>query len=266
MCLFCLAVNFVLFSDVVYAEPELELKQGNGLARPGEPYEFVCEVSWPGLAQDYSIRTAELDPIDWGKVRVKEVRTFNRDGYNVVSQTIEIIANDVGEYENPSGLIKYISPEASVKAIAQDGTVPAEPEVSPTLRLTPFTLNVQKSSSLLWTGLCLGALPIIAIAVFLFLKLARKGALEPADTTHSGNIAEIKDVLHTARKHRLDGKYYEFYVELGRAAHLLSASELKSRLDGRSDAVGYRGEQPSEDHMDTDYREVERVLSQYDKE
>jgi hypothetical protein len=77
----------------------------------------------------------------------------------------------------------------------------------------------------------------------------------------------VQGALHAARRQRLDGKFYEFYLELGRAAAALPSEGrppgLAETLKARAQEVGYKGVRPTDDRMDGDVRDVERALTRY---
>ena len=68
-----------------------------------------------------------------------------------------------------------------------------------------------------------------------------------------------------ARQRRVAGQYYAFYGALARAAQAAKqdGQELAERLHARAQDVGYTGARPTDDEMDSDLRELERLLSRY---
>lgn len=263
-----LVVNLVGLLGVCCGEPEVEVVLSEGVARPGLPYEVSLEVSWRGDADAFAILPAEFEAVEWGTVALSRTRSFVRDGDMVVAQTLTIVANEAGDFELPAIKIGYLSPEAVVQAetSASDEADSTNPSVTPALRVPPFTLEVRDSSLLLWMSLGFGALLFLLLLVWLiFRRSCRMPGDQPEISTMSAQVAQVQEVLHEARKHRLDGKYYDFYLSLGRGAELVrdmgGDASLASRFRKTGEDVGYRSLRPLDDDMDMDYRELERVLT-----
>ncbi|NIA15493.1 MAG: hypothetical protein GWP08_15625 [Nitrospiraceae bacterium] len=99
----------------------------------------------------------------------------------------------------------------------------------------------------------------------------RKRRPEPAaPSSDESSLSAVQDSLHRARKHRLDGRFYEYYTALSEAAADLSAKgescELTAGLRARAQDVGYRGHRPTDDEMDGHFRDVERALARRKEE
>ena len=246
--------------------PELTVAPQEGKARPGRPYRIVCEVSWEGDPGAYAIAPAEVDQIEWGTVTVREARAFVRDGRNVVSQTVEIVPDKPGDYKTPEIRIAYLQPEATPPAkTAAAGTVPSAPSVPPTLVADPSEMVVRPSRRLAWVFGGLGTFLLLLLPLgWWSARLLRRPQPKPESAAATSYLA-AQDALQQARQYRLDGEFYEYYRALGRAARPV-APDLADTLDVRGKAVGYRGVRPTDDDMDSDWRAVERVLSQKQEE
>ncbi len=277
----CLVFGLVFVTGPAVAEPSLEVFPEVGKARPGKAYRIVYEVSWEGDPGDYAICPAEADAIDRGTVAVREARSFVRDGRNVVSQTVEIIPDEPGDYETPEIRIAYLHPEATSPAeAAAPGTVPSDPGVPPSLRADPSCMQVRPSRTLAWVFGGLGvSLLLLSLGWWSAWRLRRP---QPQPQTAAAmDWPAVQEALHAARRHRLDGRFYEFYLALGRAAGLVeevdvsavedrdspvSRSRLGQALFSRAEEVGYRGVRPTDDEMDSDLRAVERALAREKEE
>ncbi|MDX9973832.1 MAG: hypothetical protein RBU21_12690 [FCB group bacterium] len=68
--------------------------------------------------------------------------------------------------------------------------------------------------------------------------------------------------LEEARRQRLDGHPYEFYLQLNRAlsAHPGETGVIK-QIREHAQAVGYQGTVPTDAQMNADYEAVARVLA-----
>ncbi|MCX5757147.1 MAG: hypothetical protein NTU83_01305 [Candidatus Hydrogenedentes bacterium] len=247
--------------------PELKIIPQQGPAHPYHAYRVVCEVSWTGSPSDFSILPAEADAIDWGTVRVSDVRAFVRDGVNVVSQTLEIVPNKTGEFQSPKIRVRYLIPEATPPAEKPaPGTVPPDSGASPSLGADPFNIVVRSSTFYVWISGGLGASLLLTALGWRSVRFSRRP--QPPLTTAGADLSHIQHAMHAARQHRLDGDFYNYYHELHRTAQAipLSDSDHANRiatLAARMQEVGYRGVRPTDDQMDGDWRDIERALAHY---
>jgi hypothetical protein len=271
-----LALAWVLVSGAAAAEPELTVIPQEGSVHPNRAYRIVCEVSWVGSPLDYAILPAEADPIDWGTAKVSHVRAYVRsdaDGArNIVSQTLEITPNKTGEFQTPEIRISYLTPEATSPAensaapkAAAPGTVPPDSGASPSLRADPFSIVVQPDRTLIWVFGGLGASLLLTALGWRFARHSRKP--QPTLSPKPADLPAIQGGLHRARQLRLDGNFYEYYLELARTVNGLPTERkpagLAEALEGRAQAVGYQGVRPTDDEMDGNFRDVERALTRY---
>ena len=284
-------VALVLLACAANAQPELKVIPQQGLAHPGHAYRIVCEVSWAGKASDYSILPAEADPVDWGTVALTEVKAVVRDEAdgprNIVSQTLEITPNKAGEFKTPAIRIAYVNPEATPPAesaapsAVTPGTAPPDSSASPSLGAEPFSLMVYPDRTPIWISGGLGAsLFLAALGWWSVRRLRRRQPLlvgsrvsgsgfrvseEPKPDTPN---PVFEEALRCARRRRQEGDFYQFYVELARAAGTLPADnghapELAATLKTHAQETGYRGVRPTNDQMDGDLRELERELARH---
>jgi hypothetical protein len=276
-------VALVLLTCAANAQPELKVIPQQGPAHPGHAYRIVCEVSWAGKASDYSILPAEMDTIDWGTVALTEVKAVVRDEAdgprNIVSQTLEIIPNKAGEFKTPAIRIAYFNPEATPPAesaapsAVTPGTAPPDSSASPSLGAEPFSLMVYPDRTPIWISGGLGAsLLLTALGWWSVRRLRRPQPLlvgsrvseEPKPDTLNPIFEEA---FRCARRRRQEGDFYQFYVELSRAAEALPAEgqepELAATLKTRAQETGYRGVRPTDDQMDGDLRDLERAMARH---
>ena len=289
---FCDVLAFfalVLLTCAANAQPELKVIPQQGPAHPGLAYRIVCEVSWAGKASDYSILPAEADPIDWGTAALTEVKGVVRDEAdgprNIVSQTLEITPNKAGEFKTPAIRIAYFNPEATPPAesaapsAVTPGTAPPVSSASPSLGAEPFSLVVYPDRTPIWISGGLGAsLLLTALGWWSVRRLHSSRPLlvgsrvsgfgfrvseEPKPDTPN---PVFEEALRCARRHRQEGDFYQFYVELARAAGTLAADnghapELTATLKTRAQETGYKGVRPRDDQMDGDLRDLERAIA-----
>jgi hypothetical protein len=263
-----------------FAAPELNVVKPEKPAHPGHAYRILCEVSWSGDASEYSISPAEADPIDWGTVALTEMKAFVRKdaegSKNIVSQIIEITPNKFGDFKTPAIRIAYFTPEATPPAesaapqAAAPVTVPPDSSASPSLRADPFDFTVYPDRSSIWFFGGLGASLFLVVLCGFFFMRSRKG-LVPLDAARAKQGESILSKIEAARKRasarRLEGDFYQYYLELAAAASELPESgetpDLASTLRTRAQEVGYKGARPTEDQMDGDARELERAVARY---
>ncbi len=256
----------LLASSGAWAEPELRIVLPDGSARVQRPYRIECEVTWEGEPSAYAILPAETNSIDWGIIDIESAKAFVRDGTNVVSQVIEIVPDKTGSYEVPEIRVKFLNPEATSPAeSAASVTAPSDSSVPPPLRADPFIIEVRAPRTQFWISGGLGASLFLGLAGWWYARKHARPRQTQDQAAGSSTLSQADTALHRARKHRLDGSFYEYYVELGRAAEFLSSvdtgSDLAASFKARASAVGYKGERPNDDEMDSDFREVERALA-----
>lgn len=193
-----------------------------------------------------------------------------RDGLNVVSQTIEYIPNEAGDFSTAEIRVQVLVPEVTspAESVAPE-TAPSESSGPPPLRSDPLIVCVRPPRTLFWIFGGLGA-PLFLGGVAWCLS-RRKGRGEPAaPSTDELSFSAVQDALHRARKHRLDGRFYEYYTALSEASDLLcvegETSEWTAGLSACAQDVGYRGGRPTDDEMDGHFRDVERALARRKEE
>jgi len=265
----------------VAAEPELTVVKPERSARPNRPYRVVYEVSWQGEAADYVVLPAQVaapaaqngdeaeEEADWATMSLAQAEGTVDGDTQRVSQVLEIVPHKTGEFTIPEIEIAYLDPEAIPLAenTAQLATLPGS-SAPPSLRAKPFPLIVRPSAPPVWLFAGLGVLLVLGVAGWWLVH--RMGRRRPAPVESAGDLAGIQNVLHGARRQRLDGKYYEFYVELARAAEMMDTKDrepgLLSALKERAQDAGFRGVRPTDDQMDGDWGDVERVFAHYAEE
>jgi hypothetical protein len=263
-----------------WAEPELKVTKPEGPARVNVTYWVTYEITWTGAPSEYAVLPAKVDSIDWGAVTTGQATATVRDGVNVVTQKIGIIPNKSGEFTSPKVSFQFLNPEATPPAEkAVPRTDPPDSSASPSLGAEPFTLVVRPAGSQFWNSGGLGA-PFILCGVVAFLIIRRVRGRKKLSTVQShaaSSFSVAQTALHRARQFRLDGKFYEFYRELGQLANDAKAGAkseaaandfgaLAATLKGRAQEVGYRGVRPTDDQLDGDFRDMERALARVKEE
>lgn len=241
-----------------FAQPELKVIRSAEPVHPGEPYRVVYEVSWEGEPGAYAIGPAKVETIDWGVVTFGALESTVRAGINVVAQEVTIIPGRTGRFEFPEILIPYRNPEDLTPPEAYaPATNPTDPGVDPTLVAPPFILLAKPDRTLAWVFGGLGALLLCLMLGGWSARKRRRPAPHPSFSPPP--VSE--DLLQDARRSRLDGNAYAFYLALIRALELCpEEGRLAQSLKTRAQEVGFGGTPPSDDRMNADYDAVRRAL------
>lgn len=244
---------------VTWAQPTLEVVGPQKAVHPGRPCFITLNVRWAGAPEAYRILPAKVAPVDWGQISVSEAVSTVKDGMNLVTQTITVIPSRAGTYEIADILIPYRTPEdltpPEADAPATDHTMPS---VDPTLNGAPILLHVRPDRTLAWLSGGLGVLLLCTLLGWWSVRKSRPSAGQPSPPIPVAS--PYHDLLLEARKHRLDGHSYDYYLALSRVASALPAETgLVRLLKDRAQDVGYRGIRPTEEQMNADYAAVERA-------
>lgn len=228
------------------AEPLFEAAPETVRVYDGVPFILEFTVRWTGEADDYQVPPLILDSFDWGDARLLEMRASGADSEHRVVQRVEVLANAPGDVEFPALAIR-LTPKSELSAPL-------------TLHAEPVTVSVRPDHRLYWGGGLLAVVTLIGVAVWVFWR--RKQGV--ADTVAPTPEQKAQAALHLARRNRLDGRFYEFYLALAEAAKALTGREATENLEAalcrHAQAVGYQGIRPSDDEMDGALRDVERLL------
>jgi len=270
-------VVYVLFLAVfscvhAVAEPELKVTPQEGSAHLNRPFRVVLEVTWQGSPSDYAVLPAEVGALDWGSVQLGPMESTTRDGLNLVAQTVEFVPNKTGEFKTPEIKVSYLDPEATPPAEkAAPETAPPDSGASPSLRADPFLILVRPARTWFWISGGLGASLLLVLAGWWSARRWRRPQPAPRmDSTPAVDVTAIREALHRAKQHRLDGNFYGCYREMARAAAGLPREDngycLADRISARAQEVGYRNIRPTDDEIDGAFREIERALTRTKEE
>ncbi len=261
-------VTAVLLSIVsgyaVAAGPELHVTKPTGAAHPGQPYEVECVVGWQGKPGDYVVLPAEVEAVDWGAAAVVRMEAGTVDGQPMIRQVLSFVAGEAGRFEVPQIYIPYVA------APGDGSSMPAtiDESGSTVLPLEPFLIEVVPDRTAHWVFGGVLAAALVGVLAVAGYEWRRRRAAQQAEVATSPE-EQAQAALHNARRKRLDGDFYAFYLELYRVVTLLRAGGtadeelegLAKCLKGRADEAGYKGVRPTDDQMEGDYRDVERVLA-----
>ncbi len=258
----CLA-GFWLGDPALGQPTNVEVVAPNTPARPGQPYAVKLEVSWAGSPDAYRIAPPEIPEIGWGEARLSSAYGEpTGDGHKIV-QVIEFIADTEGAHSVPAIAIPYIDPADEPQTPSETAAEREEAPELPTVTAAGFTISVQKSRTRELIFAASGIALLVVAAGFVALYRARRRALPSVRAPISG-LALAREAVHAAKKHRLDGNFYAFFVTLRNGAVALRDSaegaRLHSALDEWANKTGYGGVQPTHDELDGLTKDYEKAL------
>ncbi len=258
---------FDSFAPIRAQIPVLEVQFEQGKARVDEPYRVMYETSWTGPADQFAVLSAEPGTVDWAATRLVDTRSRQEDGKFFITQTIEYVPFESGEFEISPFVVSYFDPaqleDSSNASEEDDATELPEPRV---LEAGAFAIRVRPNLTPYYLPGTI-ALLLVLSTVTAYGAMRRKRRLQAAGVGLAVPEPQtVQSALNLARQHRLDGKFYEFYKELVRAASLMvpgtATRTLRGKLEADAREVGYRGTRPSDDEMDGVLRDVERAMRQ----
>ncbi len=256
------------FSLVPAQAPVLEVRLPQETARVDEPYRMIYETSWAGPADAFAVLPADPETVAWASSSIVETATRTQDGKRFVTQTVEFVPYEAGEFEVAPFVVSYFDPALigdSEEGSEENGETPLPPQEI--LRAAGFTLTVRPDLGpyLMYGTLAAVVATLSAVGAWAIARRRRRARLAGASVAMAVPQT-VRAALNLARQYRLDGKFYEFYKEISRASTLLAPSvaarKLREKLEADAKEVGYRAVRPTDDGMDGAVKEVERALQQ----
>lgn len=242
--------------------PVLEVRLPQETAHVHEPYQVIYETSWEGLADAFAVLPADPETVPWASSSIVKTATRIQDGKCFVTQTVEFVPYEAGEFEVLPFVVSYFDP-ASIEVSDEDrGTALPEQEI---LRAAGFTLTVRPEVGpyVLYGTLAAVIVALSAVGAWTVARRRRQATLAGASSGLT-MPQTARAAMNLARQYRLDGKFYDFYKELSRAATLLAPSvaarKLREKLEADAKEVGYRGVRPADDEMDGAMKDLERAM------
>lgn len=247
--------------------PVLEVLLEQDKARVDEPYRVMYETSWTGPADQFAIRSADPATVDWATSRVVETSTRQEDGKFFITQTIEYVPFESGEFEVLPFIVSYFDPaQLRVAGGASEEEGDAELPEPRILEASAFQLKVRPNLAPYYLSGTIAVLVALCTGVAYASRRRRRELQAVAAGINVPEPQTVQSALNLARQYRLDEKFYEFYKELSRAASLMAPGTatrtLRGKLEAGAKEVGYRGVRPSDEEMDGVLRDVERAVQQ----
>lgn len=238
--------GLLIISPALATEPSFVAEPEAVRVYPGAPFFVTYTLRWDGEADACQAPPLTLGSIDWGNARLIETSASGEEvGYYVV-QRVEVVANTPGEYKLPAVTIS-LQPKGDSSAKIE-------------LTAGPVAVSVHPDYRVWWLAGTVLGLGLLGAATVL---LARRRRAQPAGIQVTP-VQKAQAALHLARRNRLDGRYYEFYLALAEAAQALAGNGADENpepaMRQRAQAVGYQGLRPTDDEMDSALRDVERLL------
>jgi len=243
--------------------PSLDVRAQKYTVGPDEYFPVEYRVFWEGPPGACTVLPPSLPTLDWGEAALLEVKTKRTGDVNETSMVVGFRTSEAGTYETPALDIRVLElTEDNTQALAA-----LPPDLAArVLSGAPVTVKVKTSGAYLLTVvLVLSAL--LGVGLVLVLRQRRRSRRNPGKAKPSFE-EESRALLHEARRHRLDGDFYTFYRTLRRACDLAAHASgqpddrLCALLDQRIKDTGYRGQRPSEDDLEGDFKDVEHCLAQ----
>lgn len=248
-----LLAGLALVARPAAALPELTPPVAPPPAAPGSACKLSYTIAWDPAVDHVAVLAPELPTIDWGEASVARSEAASADGKTSVTLCLSIKTDDPGTYTWPALRVPYVELDA--------GAAPGALKTDTVQVLEAASIPIAFAAPRRWglIGLALAALAGVAAMAAVY-PVWRRHAAKPRSRTLDVGEA-VQALLHESRRHRLDGDFYAYYKTLTRAATLLGLTKLVTRLEERTQSVGYRGVRPIDDDMDGDLRAVEQALA-----
>jgi len=243
----------------------VELRLPESPIHPGQTALISAVLSGVEAGKLYSLLppTEENAPaIAWGTLEWRGLRTAA--GEPLPRLELAVTPGATGEFELPSLQLRAV-PVAEATGLAGESVDLGTAVVVPT---KPVTLNVSTDlTPYLTTGGAALATLLLVLAGWAVYRKTRRNDSTALDPSLSP-VEQAREQVHAARRHRLDGDFYQFYLSLSRAAKALNleGGSVATQLETRAQEVGYKGVRPTEDEMDGALKDIERALTQRNKD
>lgn len=259
----CLLVTLGVWAGAYADLPRVEVIEPDARMHPGEPAVLTYRLSWPVEGEQWRVPAPELvDQPEWGQIQLQSASTYVVEDQVIAEFAIGVIAADTGHFELPSLEFEVFSPKDIPKN--EQAPLKKEPavwETSQAVTSEPITVAVVPDYREWIPVVAAGggaAVLLLAVGWAVF-----RGRPQPV-----GEAVPVSDDprehVHAARKHRLDGDFYHFFLALGSAAGKGKGAEavkLATQHNERAREVGYGGIRPTDDEMDAALKDTERLIA-----
>ncbi len=248
------------------ALPTLHTHGPEGKVYVGMPFTVTYVMTWEEEEDFYLVRPPELPTPDWGVAASGALEMMLEDTQHVWRFDLEITPEVEGEFTVPA-LDFFYFPAADVSEVGVLSEDTDSPELWPSLSSDPIPLSVYRPVSAWIIGLPVLGVLVLALASLWFFWW-RRG--EPVSEEVLTPRQWARQEFHQVQRLKLDGELYPMYQRLLRIVERVGDAEadktLIARLRDTESAVGYQGKRPSEDELNGDTRDVERVIARLKEE
>lgn len=227
-------------------------------ATPGHAFPVEYTVSWEDGDGAFVVLPPEIPPLEWGMAAVINMHTTERETRFIV----EYRSDTAGTYTVP-GLTLRLATDLDPTAT----DIAKLDEAAPTrvIETDPVQVVFRKPRIALWIGgIMMALLVVVGLVAF---RLRTRGSA-PSQDAGVSPLEQAQELLHQARRSRLDGDFYAFYRALHSALTCIAThspepyTALREKIKRAIDDTGYRGMRPSDDVLEGDFRDVERIVAQ----
>jgi hypothetical protein len=232
------------------------------------PFHVTYEVRWAGGPESVGVIPTDPAAVAWGTARLASATSVAGESDTAIRYTVEYVPNRHGELQVPPLTFSYVlePPLEERPKVVADASAPAAAVTPPTVKsenvdAPGFPVSVGRNIDYRVIGISVGAVAVLGLAGLVAMR-ARRGSRRKVSAPAAGST--VQSLVNAARQHRLDGKFYDYYRELARAATLLApsvaAKALREKLEHHAQQVGYGALHPTEDELEGAVRDLERVL------
>jgi hypothetical protein len=257
-CLVILGI-FLVWHTAFAAEPTLESRTVAPQTRvlAGQPCSVEYILEWQGSRDACIVLPLEVSQPEWGHAELAATRT-EQDGERWrVTQVVEYRASKAGKFS--------IAP-VEVQVITANQPIVGAFENTPATRvkLPETAITVVNPPNWKFRG-GIGAVAALIAATLLALWIYRRRKAVPPGQEEDV-VAIARELQHHARRCRLDGDLYACYQSLLKSAEALQSINIEAKgvadaIRPRIPAVGFGGVRPTDDEMDSLFRDVERIIA-----
>ncbi|GEM_PF-1603167 len=263
--IFFLSIIFSGFVSFAGTKPLINIQVKNKDILAKQKFEISIGVKAEKGENPYCFFPIEFEEPDKNlSLDIKKIGTKESEKEVNLEVLIEGTVQEPGEYTIGPMRIPYILLSTDMEAdFVKDNTrvIPALYWEVPSLHIKVKDANYLRFKRYIYIGV--GTILIIIMVLFSVLYYLNRSKKRIAKIEVS-----LSEVLHDARKYRLDGNYYEYLKTLYSIVQKLQGGEEKTELSNLGkklkdmmNEVGYRGINPTEQEMDLFWKEVANYVS-----
>lgn len=260
-----LPIYFCFISILAQVQPEnIKITGIERTIEPNAQAELSITIDVKKDKFPFCIFPPEIENKNGGKIDLEVTRVQSKETESLASYSIFINAKakEEGSYLVGPMKIPYVLLTSEIESMFEKDNT----QVVPTYfwEIPEFSIQVGKTMfSKLWFFLLLIiVLILIIISAYYYVFIGKE---KKTFTVDSSDL--YLSALHEARKYRLDGDYYRFFVTLEQVLTDISEKidspellKLKEKVKEKRIEIGYKGQVISEAEIDFYWREMEKWL------